>query len=120
VQAAITDMLKTAEAAVNEAGLADDLRPWGFLAAAVVQSGFTGWASEPVPGRTSASPLAVAGEGPLDALASRLAVDRETVESAFYLDDEGRPQLGLARGKLGRRKAEAARQVALLCSVARQ
>jgi hypothetical protein len=124
VQDNLADMLRTARAAVDEAGLPDDLRPWGFFAAALSQSG--SGVLRPSASEAAGSPRAASGlngsaaEDALAELAERLGVERKLVEEAYYTDEEGRPQLGLARGRLGRRTARAARQVALLSCVARQ
>jgi hypothetical protein len=58
--------------------------------------------------------------GELQALSRYLGVTIEAVEAVFFLDEDGSPKIGLARSRLGRRTAEAARQLALLGAAARQ
>jgi hypothetical protein len=113
------DMLKDAKQVVDAADLPADLRAVGFWW--LLQLGSADPAASTI--RASSSPPSGDGADPgeaLQALAERLSVSREAVDAVYYLDDESRPAIGLAAGRLGRRTAEATRRIALLLAVGRQ
>jgi hypothetical protein len=118
---ALVDVLKDVQDAVRAADLDPELRPAAFFAGALITAGVAPVAVGETD-RTLPPGNVVTGDAdqPLDVLADRLGVDREMVDSVFYVSSDETVQLGVARAKLGRRKAEAARQVALLTAVSRQ
>jgi hypothetical protein len=113
----VSETLRDAQAAVDKAELDGELRQVGFLAAVFLGSDLApkSIARRTVPPAEESTPGA-----PLEKLARRVDVDHGVVEDVFFVNNDGGLQLGVARGKLGRRTAEAARQVALLTAVARQ
>lgn len=119
----ISDILRRAERAVRDAGLPEDLRAEGFAAAVqlLARGSVDGRDSAPnnlaVPGKEGDADQPGSG---LDVLSRFLEVPTEIVEDVYFLDDSGFPQVGVARSRLARRTAEAARQLALMCVAAQQ
>lgn len=117
MQEDLVDTLRRAADAVDKAELPLDLRPVGFWA--LLQPPAREAAPSPR-AETASNDASVSSGAPLTGLADRLGLELSAVETVFYADDSGRPTLGLAAGRLGRRTAEATRRIALLVSVARQ
>ena len=119
----VPDILRRAARAVSDAELPQDLRAVGFSAAVRLLANGA-FEVGVAPTLTAELPLAGSnssqGGGELHALSRYLGVTIQDVESVFFLDDDGSPKIGLARSRLGRSTAEAARQLALLGVAARQ
>lgn len=122
---AVTDLLKKAEAVVDAANLADDLRPRGFQAAVQLLSG-GGIAAAPTPPAPAGAASVPGGGGSpasatglLDRIATGMGIEPKEIRN-LYEEAEGAPVLIVKSTKLPGSKAAGAHDIALLVMAARQ
>jgi hypothetical protein len=122
----VEDVLREAAAAVDAAGVPDDLRPVAFGKAVDLITGITLSTrhDEGDPAkrqdRSSTKGKARAPSGsPLDKIAGKFDIGLDVVDEAFEAED-GTPKLTLPRAKLAKSAKSATQQIALLVSAARQ
>jgi hypothetical protein len=122
---AVADLLKKAEAVVDAAELADDLRPPGFGAAVQLLSG-RGIAAAPAPPAPAvAASVPAAGGSPapatgaLDRIAAGMGIDPKKIRN-LYEEADGTPVLIVKSTKLPGSKAAGAHDIAILVMAARQ
>jgi hypothetical protein len=121
---AVTDLLKKAEAVVDAADLADDLRSPGFEAAVQLLSSGRVFAAPTPPVPAGAS---VPGDGDslgsakglLDRIATGMGIDPKEIRN-LYEEADGVPILNVKSSELPGSKAAGAHDVALLVMGARQ
>jgi hypothetical protein len=116
------DILMAAHKAVKDAEIDDDLRAVAFSKAVDMLLLEGGLESRPTGTRLAAPPSAHAAQedvGPLDRIAQRLKLDRESVASTFYIKDNDF-QLIVGHNKLPRAAAAATKEIALLVAAGRQ
>jgi hypothetical protein len=126
----VTDVMKEAVKAVEEAGVPDDLRETAFqkvfealmaLHLSELQSAERGPEGETGRSRADA-PLGGSGGGggpSLQSIAARLGLDVELVEEIFYVDGDVLG-LAIAPSKFDAKKAAATQEIALLLAAGRQ
>lgn len=119
----LTNLLRRAAEAVEQAGLPEDLRPIAFqrsLDALGVGGGAAAGGNAPPLGAGADGDQRHTREG-LASIASRLGLDKELVASVFE-EDDGQLRLIVKRAMLPEpsRKAASMRHVALLVTVGRQ
>jgi hypothetical protein len=117
----VKEKMKEAVKAVQEANVPEDLRVIAFEKSFDALIGASESAAPPAPQDESRPQrLAVPTDGPsLAAIASRFAIDRGSVEEAYYVDGETLG-LAIAPSKFQRARAAATQQVALLLAAGRQ
>lgn len=126
----IAERLRRAAAAVDDAGLAADLRRTGFeraldaldlRAVAVAPAASTATTQTPGPGRVSTSDAAASPDGAFAPIAERFELSLDQIERIYTLDD-GQIRLAIKRSMLPEPDSKAAsmRDVSLLIASGRQ
>ena len=116
----LAEMLKQAEGAVDEAAVAQDLRPAAFTAAFSMLSGTSPHGAERLHGSIRKSaPLTESGGPILSTIAAKLGLDADDL-SYVYEEDDGDLRLAVRRGMLPPSRAAAMRDSAQLVMVGRQ
>ncbi len=116
----IEDILREAAAAVEAAGLPDDLRSAAFAKAVDLIAGAGGPSTPQATSTAVAEPGRTRDDhGLLSMIAERFGIDAELVNEALAIED-GEPSLVVARTKLANTDQGAAKQIALLIAAARQ
>jgi hypothetical protein len=117
----VKQIIKEAVKAVEEANVPDDLRVTAFEKSIEALIGAPDSGSDVAARDEGRLPvLAATSNGPsLEAVASRLGLDRGLVEEVYYVDENGLG-LALAPSKFQSKKAAGTQQIALLLAAGRQ
>lgn len=122
----VTEMLAAAAAAVDKAGVPEELREVAFTAALGLLTGtqpaggaLGGAPAAGPPGPPGQPPTGGSGSGMLDKIAAGLELDVRGVQN-LYADKDDAPELIIKASKLPKAKAAAAYDIALLVMAGRQ
>lgn len=124
----IEDVLREAEAAVDAAGVAQDLRPVAFgkivdhllSSKETKPSAASGDTSTDVWTQSADMPKITETSDTLERVATKLGVDRQLVEDTFHVDDADDVKLSLAPSQLDSMDQKAQQELALLIAAASQ
>ena len=114
----IEDVLREAAAAVDAAGLPDDLRGAAFTKAVDLIAGTQAPSAAEATGVPKPETKKTTSDA-LEMIASRFGIDLDFVDEAFAIEDDV-PSLAVGRTKLANSDKGATEQIALLVAAARQ